>query len=137
MPKIHYLAASAKHGAVHHKQYAEIHCPACGYTHTMGIGPYAHGPVWQFNGDAERPVFSPSLLMQRNQWHPPVTPENLAQWRAAPWPQEQRAYVCHSFIGCNGAQPGEIIFLADSTHALAGQTVPLPDFPAPQPQDKD
>jgi hypothetical protein len=126
--KLSYLATEVD-GTVHHRQLASIHCPACGYAHTMGIGPHARGPVWSFNGDSHKPVFGPSLLTQRYMWHPPVTPENLAQWREAPWPQEQRSYVCHSFIGCNGAQPGQIIFLGDCTHALAGQVVDLPDFP--------
>lgn len=35
--------------------------------------------------------------------------------------------ICHSFVSCNGAQPGEIVFLSDSTHHLAGQVRPLPD----------
>ena len=47
--------------------------------------------------------------------------------------------VCHSFVGCNGAQPGEIIFLPDSTHHLAGQVRPLPEWrydePAPGGQE--
>lgn len=32
--------------------------------------------------------------------------------------------VCHSFI-----RDGQIQFLSDCTHALAGQTVPLPAWP--------
>ncbi|MCZ4340562.1 hypothetical protein O4H52_03015 [Sphingomonadaceae bacterium G21617-S1] len=32
--------------------------------------------------------------------------------------------VCHSFV-----RNGQIEFLSDCTHALAGQTVPLPPFP--------
>lgn len=38
--------------------------------------------------------------------------------------------VCHSFVGGSGGQsPGMIVFLGDSTHELAGQTVPLPAWP--------
>jgi hypothetical protein len=130
MPKIKYLAATHD-GVTHEKQAAVIHCPACGYIHALGIGPHYHGHTWQFNGDEDKPVFSPSLLMRQTMFYPPVTPENIEQYRLAPWPQEQREYVCHSFIGCNGAQPGEIIFLGDCTHALAGQVVPLPDVEQP------
>ena len=36
--------------------------------------------------------------------------------------------VCHSFVGCNGALPGQIIFLSDCTHDLAGQVVDLADL---------
>ena len=31
---------------------------------------------------------------------------------------------------CNGAQPGEVIFLSDCSHALAGTVQPLPDLPS-------
>lgn len=69
--------------------------------------PHAAGKDrWSFNGDFDRPVFGPSVLNARN----------------------KRQYVCHSFVGCNGAQPGQIIFLGDCTHALAGQTVDLPEI---------
>lgn len=64
---------------------------------------------WTFNGDLDRPVFGPSLLVR----------SELGEARTP--------YVCHSFIGCNGAQPGQITFLGDCTHALAGQTIDLPD----------
>jgi hypothetical protein len=128
MSKIRYVSV-AHEGQTHEKQAAAIHCPACGYSHVMGIGPHYRGHTWSFNGDDERPVFSPSLLMRQTMWHPPVTPANYKEFEANPWPQEQREYVCHSFIGCNGAQPGEIIFLGDSTHHLAGQVVPLPEIP--------
>ncbi|MGA4275558.1 hypothetical protein ACI2VH_03025 [Ralstonia nicotianae] len=67
-------------------------------------------PHWSFNGDFENPVFGPSVL----QWH---GDEGTARYRR-----------CHSFVGCNGAQPGQITFLGDCTHALAGQTVELPDI---------
>jgi len=64
-------------------------------------------PKWSFNGDFDKPVFGPSVLS------------------SAEFPDGRR--VCHSFVGCNGAQPGQITFLGDCTHALAGQTVDLPD----------
>jgi hypothetical protein len=35
--------------------------------------------------------------------------------------------LCHSFV-----TDGYICFLPDSTHSLAGQTVPLPDWPHPR-----
>ncbi|WP_241754456.1 hypothetical protein [Cupriavidus basilensis] len=42
-------------------------------------------------------------------------------------PDEERDFecgVCHSFV-----TDGRIQFLGDCTHALAGQTVPLAEFP--------
>lgn len=104
-------------------------CAGCGCAHTVWVGEGA-GPRWTWNGDAERPVFGPSVLVQYDRWEPPVTPENLEQWRAAPWVQHKVQHVCHTFVGCSGAQPGEIVYLGDCTHALAGKTIPLPDMPA-------
>lgn len=82
---------------------------------------------WDFNGDFERPVLSPSILRSQDTHVPPVTPDNLDEWKRNPWPQTVERYVCHSFIGINGAQPGQIKFLGDCTHALANQTVDLPE----------
>lgn len=60
---------------------------------------------WTFNGDFDKPTFSPSL----NTW---ITGTN----------GEVRSR-CHSFI-----RDGRIQFLGDCTHALAGQTVDLPEI---------
>jgi hypothetical protein len=102
-------------------------CPGCGYSHGVHIAPAADGrarPVWGFNGDGDRPTFTPSVLLQTEMWEPPVTPENLAEWKRAPWEQVKVPKVCHSFV-----TDGRIQFLSDCTHALAGQTVELPDYP--------
>jgi hypothetical protein len=72
-------------------------CPGCDGAHGCTIaGPNA----WMFNGDVDRPTFSPSVLTLGR---PPR---------------------CHSFI-----THGRIEFLPDSEHALAGQTVDLPPWP--------
>ncbi|MGG1948958.1 hypothetical protein AB1286_29830 [Trinickia sp. NRRL B-1857] len=71
-------------------------------------------PHWSFNGDFEKPVFGPSVL---NTW---------SEWQGHGKPG--KPHVCHSFIGCNGAQPGQIILLGDCTHGLKGQTVDLPEI---------
>lgn len=65
----------------------------------------AGAPHWSFNGDLANPVFGPSVLSS--------------------FGEHKR---CHSFVGCNGAQPGQITFLSDCTHALAGKTVDLPEI---------
>lgn len=97
-------------------------CPGCDSAHMVrtGEGP---GPRWGWNGDAERPTFTPSILVQYDHWVPPVTPENHAAYKAAPWPQTRQRDVCHSFV-----EGGRIRFLSDCTHHLAGQTVDLPAF---------
>jgi hypothetical protein len=101
-------------------------CPGCASVGRIGVhilpvswlppresveSPHVAGkPHWSFNGDMERPVFGPSVL---------------SQWDEGP---DRSHKVCHSFVGCNGAQPGQIIFLGDCTHKLAGQTVDLPEI---------
>lgn len=123
----------------------KFHCPGCalirGHSPAPIILPVRWTPPgmvqsdilashdhWDFNGDFDRPVFGPSVLSRQTMNEPPVTPENIEQWRKQPWEQHKVAHVCHSFVGCNGAQPGQIIFLNDCTHALAGQTVDLPEI---------
>lgn len=60
---------------------------------------------WTFNGNLEKPTFSPSLL---------VTGYLNA---------EQPDGVCHSYI-----TDGKIQYLSDSTHEYAGKTIELPEF---------
>jgi len=55
--------------------------------------------VWTFNDSLDAPTFTPSYLARRP------------------------GLRCHSFI-----TDGSIRFLADCSHALAGQTVPLPEW---------
>lgn len=43
-------------------------------------------------------------------------------------PTKFKCGVCHSFV-----RAGRIEFLGDCTHALAGQTVPLPPWPEDYP----
>jgi Family of unknown function (DUF6527) len=74
-------------------------CPGCGSRHQIWIG-NGPGPRWTFDGNYERPTFSPSILVRWNE-------------RAVP-------KVCHSFV-----RDGQIQFLNDCTHELAGKTVPL------------
>ena len=53
-----------------------------------------------------------------------MTNQEHAAWICgeAPLP-EPVPFVCHSFV-----VNGQIQFLPDCTHALAGQTVPIPDW---------
>jgi hypothetical protein len=88
----------------------------------------ANCPHWDFNGNFDKPVFSPSVLSHQTMHEPPVTSENIDSWYRHPWKQHPVDHICHSFIGCNGAQPGQIIFLSDCTHALAGKTMDLPEL---------
>lgn len=98
-------------------------CPGCDSAHAIKTGPGG----WGWNGSAEWPTFTPSLLV-RTGHHIPNNP-NAACWCTwnAEHPEEPSPFkcgVCHSFI-----RDGQIQFLTDCTHALAGQTVSIPPWP--------
>lgn len=108
-------------------------CQGCKEAHTVWVGE-GPGPRWTWNGDVEKPVFGPSVLVTGRSftakgqadfdaWHVAGCPKPAPQFEVA----DTR---CHTFIGCNGAHPGEIIFLSDCTHEMAGKTLPLADMPS-------
>ncbi|WP_370176814.1 DUF6527 family protein [Sphingobium abikonense] len=87
-------------------------CPGCKAVHGIKVGEGA-GPRWGYNGNPDAPTFTPSIL---------VTTGRAVDPNFKPEPGDPPE-VCHSFI-----TDGRIQFLTDSSHALAGQTVPLPPF---------
>lgn len=69
-------------------------CPGCGGLHIIPVsGPKA----WGFNGSAESPTLTPSILSRGGR---------------------EGKRVCHHFL-----KDGQIQFLNDCTHELRGQTV--------------
>ena len=80
-------------------------CPACGFEHSFRVDLIGHGKwngdTWTFNGDYDKPTFSPSMganLRKNQEQHP----------------------VCHSFL-----RDGVWQFLGDCSHAMANQHVPM------------
>lgn len=86
--------------------FVSFHCPGCKSLH--GI-PIAGPEAWEWNGDKVKPTITPSILVMGTRFKADH-PGDLAQEDAR----------CHSFI-----RDGQIQFLADCAHPLAGQTVPL------------
>lgn len=86
-------------------------CPGCNKIHTVAIGA-GKGERWQWNGDPEKPTFSPSIKV--------VYPANSKTAESKDQYSEQ---ICHFSV-----ENGEIRFLEDCTHSLAGQTVQIPDW---------
>lgn len=90
-------------------------CPGCKGSHTITVNPVKgyRGPVWQFDGNFEKPTFSPSVRH--------FTP-------AGPYGENGEHVAertnCHYHI-----RSGMIEYCNDCQHELNGQTVPLPDFP--------
>jgi len=101
-----------------------IFCPACRCGHLFYTD-NNHKANWTFDGNTEKPTFSPSMLV-KSQDYPsggrwPVE-EELARMKLGE-KLEMKPSVCHSFV-----RNGQIQFLSDCTHKMAGQTVDLPDF---------
>lgn len=76
-------------------------CPACKMMHVVRLDGSA---PWTFNGNTARPTLSPSVRVT--------------------FGDQAGARVCHYFV-----RDGQIEFCSDSTHELAGMTVPLPVVP--------
>jgi hypothetical protein len=82
-------------------------CPACDEAHVYQV------PRWTFNGDAERPTLTPSMLIR---WG-----RKVPGYENADMPE---GGICHYFL-----TEGRLHFQGDCTHALSGQIVDLPDWP--------
>mgnify|MGYP003386221911 CR=1 FL=1 len=90
-----------------HEAYT-FYCPGCEHTHIYyvkwGERSKQQSPTWNFNGNMERPTFTPSLL-------------NKCDWGAF----KENPQICHLFL-----TNGILEFCSDSTHKYAGQKIPLP-----------
>jgi hypothetical protein len=89
-------------------------CPGCDGPHMISVNA-PDRPSWGYNGNPERPTFTPSVLVTYN--GPDAGQVDEDGDRAPP-------AVCHSFV-----TDGRIQFLGDCTHSLTGQTVALPPYP--------
>jgi hypothetical protein len=83
-------------------------CPGCDEAHRVNNS-------WSFNGDAQKPTFAPSILVSR-----PANPDAAEEFK-----EYRIAKMCHSFV-----EDGQWRYLADCTHSLANQTVPMVDLPS-------
>lgn len=85
-------------------------CPGCDELHAIAVdAPNSNGARWSFNGNLEKPTFGPSINIR------------IYGGERGTQPTE----VCHYFL-----IDGQLQFCSDTTHALSGQTVPLPPLPA-------
>ncbi len=87
-----------------YEHYGEAYgfdCPGCGYLHII---PVTGDGGWGFNRDLARPTFTPSILVRYD------------------FEDQKPLGICHSFV-----RNGQIEFLNDCTHFLAGKTVDLPE----------
>lgn len=90
-----------------------VRCPACeadeqGSMHVFYRKMADGKPGWTFNGDFEKPTLKPSMSA--------VSIFGYGN-------DQYVEHRCHCFV-----TDGKIQYLADCTHAMAGQTIDLPDF---------
>jgi hypothetical protein len=114
-----------------------FNCPGCGEDHTLSTdwtppglarSPHVGAARWGFNGNLASPTFTPSVLVRTGHFcNPGEKPGNCACDFQERFPDEEPwdwpCVRCHSFV-----RDGRIQFLGDCTHALAGQTVDLPEI---------
>lgn len=102
-------------------------CQGCEGVHHVWVE--GEGAIWGWDGNVDAPTFTPSVLITSGHY---VSSHKLGDkcWctyavefphRAALAPKCER---CHTFI-----RSGMVEFLGDCTHAFAGKTEPLPDWP--------
>ena len=101
-------------------------CQGCEEPHSVTVN-----PGWGWNGDVDRPTFTPSVHVTSGHFMSNREP-GAACWcsynaelvaKGEP-PSSYTCSCCHTFI-----TDGMVQFLGDCTHPLAGQTLPLPDLP--------
>jgi hypothetical protein len=105
-------------------QHLSFQCPGCQQEHQVTVNGLGHS--WGWNASLERPTLTPSVLMRTGHYVPGHQSGDhcwCSYWNEHP--DKKRVFectVCHSFVN-----EGRIQFLSDCTHALAGQTMELPD----------
>lgn len=109
-------------------------CPGCKDRHVLPVRPLPQGVSespdagmahWHFNGDLEKPTFSPSISVVCGHYAGQSKSECACEYNRL-HPEEAddfTCYICHSFV-----RNGAIEFLNDCTHVLAGQKMELPDL---------
>jgi hypothetical protein len=98
------------------KCYAII-CPACKTEHLFN-------EAWTFNGNFNKPTFSPSMLYTTGHYIPGHQGRCWCDYNKE-HPNQPAPFGCvrcHSFV-----IDGKIQFLSDCTHEMKGQTVELLD----------
>jgi len=109
-------------------KHLSFRCPGCKSVHAISFG---GANTWNWNGNADKPTFTPSVLVRNGHHAPNFNPAsdncwckyNSEQIAAGEKPSSFECCVCHSFV-----TDGRIQFLSDCTHKLAGQTVDIPDW---------
>jgi hypothetical protein len=90
----------------------KIKCPA-GHNHYINTkSPNGQGAIWHFNGDLEKPTFTPSINETTGYYVDPSLEKTKSY-----------SYHCHFVV-----TDGNIFFCIDCSHDLKNQTMELPDL---------
>lgn len=105
-------------------------CQGCEITHSVRVRPDGknEGAAWGFDWNLDHPTFSPSVLTTSGHYmssHKLGKPCWCTFKEQHPGRRSPSCFRCHTFI-----RGGMVEFLGDCSHALAGQTLPLPPLPA-------
>lgn len=98
-----------------------FYCDGCNCTHSVITNPKR----WTFNGNEEKPTFSPSILVRWVSLPKDLEKDDKGNYVLGTDGRIKGAKdeVCHSFV-----TDGKIRYLNDCTHHLKGKTVELEDF---------
>ena len=103
------------------REALRFHCPGCNDEHQVNVSP----PGWTWNGSIEKPTITPSVLVQSGHFAPSHDGPCWCSYKERTGEEPDfKCKQCHSFV-----TDGRIQFLSDCSHALAGQTVNLPEWP--------
>jgi len=108
------VLAEAYYGEIYGSKLAgyNFFCPACDKLHHYRLNRLPgddEQPIWSFDGNMERPTFTPSLLLYRIKTG-----------------VDERKTLCHLFVTA-----GEIDYCGDCPHEYAGRRVPMVDLDSP------
>lgn len=104
------------------------YCPACDELHFYAVAePFPNGARWSFNGDAQNPSLTPSMLIKTGHY------VDRPGWSNKPGDcaicdaggEYGSCGICHYFLSA-----GWLEYCQDSTHKLAGmrlRMVPIPE----------
>lgn len=96
-------------------------CPGCQEYHEVIIDK-TKSPSWDFNGNYEKPTFTPSIKVTSGHYMSGHKGSCWCDYNKTHPDNPFKCSVCHSFI-----TDGRIQFLNDCTHELSGQIVELKD----------
>lgn len=96
-------------------------CPGCKEYHEVNVDSQSQ-PYWSFNGNYEKPTFSPSVMVRSGHFADGASGDCWCNFenRFTGKKTTFKCGICHSFI-----TDGKIQYLSDCTHELAGKTIEM------------